>query len=151
MGIFGRDDRTTPSKPSVQPAKDRPQTPPHGSEGTTVIARGNRIDGTISGSGDIQIDGELEGSVDGTGTVRVAPQGRVEGTLKARVVMIAGAVRGDTVATEAAQLASSAKVEGNITSPRIQIAEGARFDGQVLMKDVSGKHQVQSSSARKID
>lgn len=149
MGIFSRDDQDNPTKPQVQAPKPRPQVPPaHAAEGTTVIAHGNRIEGTISGSGDIQIDGDLKGAVDGTGTVRVAPQGRVEGTVKARVVMVAGNLKGDIVATEAAQLDSSAKVEGNITAPRIRIAEGATFDGQVFMKDVTGKHAV-TTTARK--
>jgi cytoskeletal protein CcmA (bactofilin family) len=110
MGIFGRDDRNSPTRPPAQAPKPRPQTPPAQSvEGSTMIARGNRFDGTISGSGDIQIDGELQGTVDGTGTVRVTPQGRVDGTVKARVVMVAGTVRGDIVASESTQLDSSAR------------------------------------------
>ncbi len=134
MGIFGRDDRTTQT-PAAGSAPARPQPAPAApSSASTVIARGNRIEGTVSGSGDIRIEGELEGAVNGTGGVRIEAQGAVKGTLAARTVVVAGTVRGDITAGDAIQLEASAVVEGNITAPRIQIAEGAAFDGKISMK-----------------
>jgi len=114
-----------------------------------VIARGNRIEGTISGSSDIQVDGDLQGSINGSGVVRVAAQGRVEGTVGGRVVVVAGVVRGDIAAAETVELESSAKVTGNITAPRIRIADGASFDGQVFMKEAASKAAPAASSARR--
>jgi cytoskeletal protein CcmA (bactofilin family) len=135
MGIFGRDDRKTnrnndPSNgPKRQPAVSTAQ-----GAGITVISSDNVFEGTISGSGDIQIEGELRGKVDGTGTVRVAVQGKVTGSLAARTVAVAGSVKGDILAGETIELDASATVEGDITAPRIRVAEGATFDGQVHMK-----------------
>ncbi len=134
MGIFGRDERTT-QKPAASAAPTRPQPTPAGAAtATTVISRGNRIEGTISGSGDVRVEGELEGAVDGTGSLRIEAEGTVTGTLAARTVVVAGTVRGDVTAGDAIQLEASAVVEGNITAPRIQIAEGASFDGKISMK-----------------
>ncbi len=150
MGIFGRDERTSSSKASIQASTGgRSQAGSAGLGGSTVIARGNRIEGTISGSSDIQVDGDLQGSIDGSGVVRVAPQGRVEGTVAGRVVVVAGTVRGDIAAAETAELESSARVTGNITAPRIRIADGASFDGQVFMKEATAKVPPPASSARR--
>jgi len=151
MGIFGRDEHPTSSKTSTQASAGGRS---HGASaahpgGSTVIARGNRIEGTISGSSDIQVDGELQGSIGGSGVVRVAPQGRVEGTVAGRVVVVAGTVRGDIEAAETAELESSAKVTGNITAPRIRIADGASFDGQVFMKEAAAKPVPPVSSVRR--
>ena len=151
MGIFGRDERSPGSRSSTlttSGARSHAGAAAHAS-GSTVIARGNRVEGSISGAADIQVDGELQGSIDGSGVVRVAPEGRVEGTLAGRVVMVAGTVRGDISAAETAELESSAKVFGNITAPRIRIADGASFDGQVFMKEATAKAAPPPSSAKR--
>jgi len=149
MGIFGRDEHSSSSKSSSHASTGgRSHAGSAGlAGGLTVIARGNRIEGTITGSSDIEVDGELLGSIDGSGVVRVAAQGRVEGTVSGRVVVVAGAVRGDIAAAETAELESSAKVTGNITAPRIRIADGASFDGQVFMKEATSKAASTASSA----
>jgi len=151
MGIFGRDERSPGSRSSTQTTSSaRSHAGPAAHVGgSTVIARGNRVEGSISGAADIQVDGELKGTIDGSGVVRVAPEGRVEGTLAGRVVMVAGTVRGDISAAETAELESSAKVFGNITAPRIRIADGASFDGQVFMKEATAKAAPPSSSAKR--
>jgi cytoskeletal protein CcmA (bactofilin family) len=151
MGIFGRDEHPSPGKISTHaPTGGRSHSASAGLPGgSTVIARGNRIEGTISGSSDIQVDGDLQGSIDGSGVVRVAAQGRVEGTVGGRVVVVAGVVRGDIGAAETVELESSAKVTGNITAPRIRIADGASFDGQVFMKEAASKAAPAASSARR--
>lgn len=135
MGIFGRDERSPQSKPAAATPSGRQQTagqPPQA--GNSVIARGNRVEGTISGSSDIEIQGEFKGTVDGTGHLRVAAQGVVDGNLAARTVVVSGTVQGDILAGETIQLETSATVEGNITAPRIRIADGATFEGKVHMK-----------------
>jgi len=151
MGIFGRDEHTSSAKGSTHPpAGGRSQAGSAGlAGGSTVIASGNRVEGTLTGSSDIQIDGELHGEINASGVVRVAGPGRVEGTVSGRVVVVAGAVRGDITAAETAELESSAKVTGNITAPRIRIADGASFDGQVLMKQAAAKVAPAASSARR--
>jgi cytoskeletal protein CcmA (bactofilin family) len=141
MGIFGRDERGAESKPTSPTPSKRQGSGAAAVSGAsaTVIARANRVEGTIVGSGDIQIEGELQGGVEGTGQLRVAERGIVEGTIRARNVTVGGSVRGDILANESIQLDATADVEGNITAPKIRIAEGATFQGQVLMKEVSEK------------
>jgi len=136
MGLFGRDDRATDSKP--QPAVPTPRAaspaaaPAAGA--TTVVARASRFEGVLSGSGDILVEGELRGEISATGNVTVAEAGRVTADVHARNLTVAGAVDGDLAATERIELAASAKVQGNLTSPRILIRDGATFEGQVFMK-----------------
>jgi cytoskeletal protein CcmA (bactofilin family) len=150
MGIFGRDEHSSGRRSFTQTASaGRSHAGTSAGGGSTVIARGNRIDGSISGSADIQVEGELQGSIDGSGLVRVAAEGRVEGTLAGRVVVVAGTVRGDIAAAETAELESSAKVFGNITAPRIRIADGASFDGQVFMKQAAAKVEPKTPTEKR--
>jgi cytoskeletal protein CcmA (bactofilin family) len=114
-----------------------------------VIARPSKIEGRISGSGEIVVNGLVNGTIEATGTVRVAGQGRVEATVHGKIVSVAGTVTGDITADERIELETSARVEGNITAPRILIKDGANFRGQVNMKDPERRPSVRTSSARK--
>jgi len=149
MGIFGRDE----PNPDQQPARPAatPPTSPSPQEGgdRTVIARPSKFEGRLSGSGEIVVNGLVNGTIDATGMVRVAEHGRVEATVHGRIVTVAGAVAGDITADERIELEPSARVDGNITAPRILIKDGATFRGQVNMKEPAPHPTVRTSSARK--
>ena len=149
MGIFGRDE----ANPDQQPAQPTttPSTSPTAPEASnrTVIARPTTIEGRISGSGEIIVNGTVNGTIDVTGTLKVAEQGRVEAAVHGKIVTIAGTVTGDITADEKIELEASAHVDGNITAPRILIKDGANFKGQVNMKEPERRPSVRTSSARK--
>ena len=62
-------------------------------EGATVIGREAKFRGEISGSTDLIIDGEVDGTIRLTGAkLTVRPDGRVKATISAQDVAIAGTV-----------------------------------------------------------
>jgi cytoskeletal protein CcmA (bactofilin family) len=139
MGLFGRDDTTTKNGPVPATSPSRPvgptQTHPSPNDNLTVIARAARFDGVLDGGGDIRVDGEFVGTINGSALLIIADNGRVKATVHAKTVSVSGKVRGDVSADERIELTPSAVVEGNLTAPRILIQEGATFEGQVNMKD----------------
>jgi cytoskeletal protein CcmA (bactofilin family) len=137
MGLFGRDDRTTPAPahPQTAPARPAPKPLPQTrSDEVTVIARGTRIEGKLSAGNDVQIEGSLHGAVVGESQVTVAEGAKVEAAVHARAVVVAGGVVGDVSADDRIELKPSAVLRGNITAPRIVIQDGASFEGQVYMQ-----------------
>lgn len=137
MGIFGRDEKTPdlPQKPT-RASTTVERTPAPVADGSlTVIARANRVEGKILGSGDLKINGEVQGQINLSALVRITEHGRVKGKVHARIVAVAGTVEGDVTADERIELAASAHVDGNMTAPRIQIEDGANFEGQVVMRE----------------
>jgi cytoskeletal protein CcmA (bactofilin family) len=149
MGIFGRDEET-PDQQSVQTtAKPAASPTPATLTDCTTIARPSIFEGRITGSGEIVVNGIVKGTIDASGTVRVADQGRVEAMIHGRVVSIAGTVNGNVTADERIELEASARVDGDITAPRILIKDGATFKGQVNMKEPERRPAVRTSSARK--
>lgn len=95
----------------------------------TLISEGCKISGIISGDGDYQISGEVEGECDITGTVSVARSGHWNGTIKATVVLVAGNIDGDIEATGRVEISDTAKISGTVTGEAIAVAEGAVVEG----------------------
>ncbi|MEO1205531.1 MAG: polymer-forming cytoskeletal protein [Pseudomonadota bacterium] len=95
--------------------------------GDDVAIVGERI--TIVSKARIQIDGEIQGNINGQEVV-VGPNGRVDGTITARKIEVRGSVYGALKASSVT-LQPTAKVEGDIHNESLAISEGAIFDGRV--------------------
>jgi cytoskeletal protein CcmA (bactofilin family) len=145
MGLFGRDDKTTPPSSSAPTAAKNGRTQPE--TAVTIVAGSSRFDGTLSGSGDVRVEGRIDGRVEVSGHLMVAEGGNVTARSHARVITVAGSVRGDLTADDKIELSPSADVEGTLTAPRILIREGASFEGQVHMRDPGGDSNPSASES----
>ena len=127
MALFSKDPPpATPSRPA--PRGDAAVQP-----GGTHIGPNVVIDGTISGSEPVVIEGTVRGKVNLTSDLRVGSKARVEATVHARNVVVEGKLAGDISADDRVELVASCIVDGNIKAPKIIVAEGARFRGSVDM------------------
>ena len=97
----------------------------------TLINEGCKITGVISGSGDYQVSGQIDGDCDIDGTVSLTRDGFWQGTIKAHHVVISGHVEGDIVAAGKVEVADSARITGTVTGEAIAVAEGAVVEGQM--------------------
>ncbi len=105
--------------------RDKPSGP------ATLISEGCKITGTLSGSGDFMISGEVEGDCDLSGSVSITRQGIWKGKLKARSVIIAGTVDGDIVANGRVEIGDTARITGTVSGEAIAVAEGAVVEGSM--------------------
>jgi cytoskeletal protein CcmA (bactofilin family) len=99
------------------------------SDAATLINEGCRISGTITGSGDFLINGEIDGDCDLTGTVTLARNGFWKGTLRAANVIVAGRVEGDIIASGRVEIVNTARISGTVSGEAIAVAEGAVVEG----------------------
>ena len=97
----------------------------------TLIGSGTFVRGRITGTGDLEIAGRIEGEVSCTGEVIVESTGLVGAGISARRIVVRGAVKGDLVAEEAVILEAGARVVGDLRAPRIAIAPGGLVRGHV--------------------
>ena len=108
------------------------------------IGKSLSIKGELSGSEDIYIDGQVEGSVQlSEGNLTVGTHGRVHANIVARNVTIGGSLEGNIQASERTELRKTAIVNGDVQTRRIAIEEGAFFKGKLEMLMAS---KVQPSS-----
>jgi len=106
-------------------------TPPQ--PGGTFIGPNITIDGTVSGSERMVVEGTVRGKINISADLLVGTKARVEATVHARNVTVEGNLNGDISADDRVELVASATVDGNIKAPKIVVAEGAKFRGSVDM------------------
>ena len=106
------------------------------------------IDGTVTGSEPVLIEGTVRGKINLSGDLRVGTKARVEATVHAKNVTVEGKLTGDVSADDKVELVASATVDGNIKAPKIVVAEGARFRGSVDMGSTK-PHSNQGDAAKK--
>ncbi|MFU8804334.1 MAG: bactofilin family protein [Bradymonadaceae bacterium] len=99
----------------------------------TVIGRNTVIDGEISGTEPVVIEGTVKGRITLDSTVTVAADGVVEADVHTPNVEVDGQLTGNIVAGERVEIRASGRVVGDIKAPRILIADGAGFKGHIDM------------------
>jgi cytoskeletal protein CcmA (bactofilin family) len=124
------------SYPPAAPAPPRPAEPvrsePSHSSEVATIGKSVVVKGELSGSEDLIVDGEVEGSITLRGqSLTVGPNGRVRANIEARNVIIHGRVDGNIHASDRVDLRKSATLSGDIATARISIEDGAFFKGGI--------------------
>jgi cytoskeletal protein CcmA (bactofilin family) len=110
------------------------------------------VKGELSGSEDLIVDGEVEGSITLKGqTLTIGPNGRVRANIEARNVIVHGRLNGDIHATERVELRKTSSLAGDIATARISIDDGAFFKGGIDIQKPEpaskGEVKPQTSSA----
>jgi cytoskeletal protein CcmA (bactofilin family) len=95
------------------------------------------VKGDLSGSEDLYVDGQIEGSIAlKDNSLTVGPHGQVKASVEAKGVVVQGKLEGNIKATERVELRKSAVVTGDIITQRIAIEDGAYLKGKI---DIQGK------------
>ncbi len=96
------------------------------------IGKSVTIKGELSGSEDIYVDGQVEGTIQLSGnSVTVGPNGRVKADITAKNLTVGGTLDGNVHASERTELRKTAVVNGDVQTRRIAIEEGAYFKGKL--------------------
>ena len=105
------------------------------------IGKSVLIKGELSGSEDLYLDGEVEGSVHlKQHSLTIGPHGRVRANLHAKEVVVHGKVDGNIYGEDRVELKKSAILVGDISTLRITIEDGAYFKGAIdIQKDGHGE------------
>lgn len=122
-------------EPELTPRTSAPPAPPFAAAGkAAVIGPGIIIDGDISGSENLVIEGKVRGRVQlASHEVTVGPTGEVSADITAKLIRIAGKVKGDLSGKEKVIIVSTGNVHGNVVAPRVLLEDGAVFKGSIDM------------------
>jgi len=110
---------------------------------TTLINEGTEIEGKVTFSGTVLLNGRIRGEILSSDSLVVGEKGVVNASIRAGVVEISGEVVGNVSATDRIELHANCRVYGDIEAPVVIIDEGALLEGQCRMtkgrpKDITG-------------
>ena len=112
----------------VKPGEGQRDVPLTGAHiGKSVI-----IKGELSGSENLYVDGEVEGSIQLNGhSLTIGPNGRVRASLKAKDIVVQGKVDGSVSAGDRLDLRKTAVLAGDIQAQRLSVEDGAYLKGKI--------------------
>ena len=116
------------------------------SGGTTLISTDTVVVGDLHFSGNLDIEGLVQGNIVAQpgvdALVRVVDKGRVEGEIRAPGVIINGTVQGDVHSSKHLELAPRGRVQGNVFYALLEMAAGSEVNGSlthIVVADPGGE------------
>ncbi len=96
------------------------------------IGKSILIKGEVVSSGDLIIDGQVEGTIDlGDHSLTIGSGAAVTAHLVAKTVTISGKVKGNVTGLAKVELKATGSVEGDVTAPKFLMDDGASIRGKV--------------------
>jgi cytoskeletal protein CcmA (bactofilin family) len=106
----------------------------------SIISADLRINGDLVCSGDVQVDGWVEGDIQSRNIV-IGEGATVHGALSAENVRICGVVKGE-IKADTVVLEKTAKVTGDVMHKSLTIEEGAQLEGMCKRLQAPSAAQV---------
>jgi cytoskeletal protein CcmA (bactofilin family) len=94
-----------------------------------LLSRGVSIKGLVKFLNKMRIDGEVEGTIDSTGTLTVGEHAVIRGEIKTKSVKVQGTVEGNVFVTDRCELQAGSTLRGDIEAPRLMVDENVTFVG----------------------
>lgn len=112
----------------------------------SLIGAGTTIDGNISFSGGLRVDGHVNGNIvskgDQPGMLVISEQAEVAGEIHVNHVVVNGRINGPIHASETLDLQAKAHVTGDVHYRRIEIQGGAVLQGTMVCEAESQSDKV---------
>jgi cytoskeletal protein CcmA (bactofilin family) len=100
---------------------------------TCIIAKGTVIEGKITSTENMRIDGKIKGQVVCDKRLVMDAEGIVEGDVQAGESTIKGKVVGTVSVINTLHLLESSFIKGDIKAKKLHVEEGAKYDGKCLI------------------
>jgi len=114
----------------------RNKNPPPQKRIDSLIGAGTVVDGDISFSGGLRIDGQVRGNVTAANgdpcTLVVSEHARVDGEIRVSHVVINGAINGPVTADDYLELQAGARIVGDVSYRQIEMRVGAVVQGRLI-------------------
>jgi cytoskeletal protein CcmA (bactofilin family) len=97
----------------------------------SMIASDLSIEGKIVGSGPVRIAGRFKGDVHVDGNVMLDTGARLDGQVRADVVVVGGELHGNIEGARRVELLDGGVINGDVKAGSLTVAAGSRMRGQV--------------------
>lgn len=109
----------------------------------SLIGAGTRVEGNISFTGGLRVDGEIHGNVtaigEQSGTLVISEQARIEGEINVSHLVVNGTVVGPIHSCGFLELQPKARVTGDVEYNSIEMHLGAVVQGRLIHQGALAK------------
>ena len=102
----------------------------------SLIGAGTRIEGNISFTGGLRVDGEIQGNVtaaaDQPSTLVVSEHARIEGEIRVSHLVANGTINGPVFASDSLELQANSRLRGDVHYSTLEMHLGAIVDGRLV-------------------
>jgi len=95
-----------------------------------VLSSDVEIKGNLKFSGELTMEGKLEGEINSDGVLHLGETGAVNGNLNVNSIIVRGKINGNVSAKDKIEIKSKAEVFGDIRAAKLVIEEGVTFVGK---------------------
>lgn len=108
-----------------------------GSTGTTIVAKGTSIVGSIESVCKMHIDGTVDGAIQSSNVVTVGEAGIIKGEIVAQKLVVTGRIDGN-VECDHVEILEGGKISGDVLSQVLVIEPRGQFEGRNRIKPIPG-------------
>lgn len=90
--------------------------------------------GKLQCAGDVRIEGRVEGEIETNATLYVVAQAHINGTVRARNVMLAGEIEGQLRCEDRLEILPGGSARGEIDTGALVVHEGAFIESKFQMR-----------------
>jgi len=109
----------------------------------SLIGAGTTIEGNISFTGGLRVDGEIRGNVtaaaDQPSTLVVSEKARIDGEIRVSHLVVNGTINGPVFAAEFLELQSRSRLNGDVHYNTLEMQLGAVVEGRLVHKSSEAK------------
>ncbi len=140
--------QVAPPRPAP-PAQSQPELK------ESLIAADITIEGTIEGSGHVRIAGKFKGDVNVQGNLRIEGGAKLSGGVRAKQVVVAGELEGNIESASLVELLDSAVLVGDVKAGSLTVAAGSKIRGHIetgwdskdaAKRDGNAKHDAKAEA-----
>ncbi len=95
------------------------------------------VEGKLKCTDSLRIDGKVKGAIECAVKVAIGYSSKINATIEADSVVVAGEVNGDITARSKVTIERTGRVTGNLCTPGIVIQEGAKLEGRITIGEDS--------------
>jgi cytoskeletal protein CcmA (bactofilin family) len=123
----------SPFEPPRMPMPDLSQMA-SSANGVSLVAKDASWEGKLVCTGNVRIEGSLRGEVETTGTLFVAAEARVDGTVRAQNVTLAGELQGNVHCGGRLEILPGGAARGEVDTGALVVHEGAFIESRFQMR-----------------
>lgn len=114
-------------------------------EAETIIGPSVKVKGNFHGTGNIIIEGTVEGSVKTDKYLLVGEKAEIAASVEAGEAKIAGIITGNIVIKGYLEITATAKISGDIIAHEISIEKGGVVNGKLTIGTEKAKKQAEET------